>query len=222
MNTPDSNLTGNPYGISMSASYSGPAWPSETLPPTIGKLVYIERQALNYIIEKLLENKTLTLTEAILEVQQDSLWWTNELAPNNNTDTSTTWAPKGGKGRSYKGQPKGGKGRGKYQPKGRGVWQNNFSKGRGKGKGKGKRNDLQNRTNSGQNNQYNQAGQTRGANGMQPKIPRQQWIKNPRGTSYCENYHVYGTCQDGRNCTREHTCPGCGRGIHPLIYCRNC
>ena len=198
-------------------------------PPTISKLVYLERQAWNYVIEKLWENKTLSLADALQEIQGDTLWWTNELAQNTNY-TPTNWNEKG-KGR-YKGYQnnrntnyKGGKGKGKYQSKGRNVWQTSYPKGKGKGKGgKGKRNDLRQRS-SGQApyQQHNQAAPAQGSsNQLHPKIPRQQWMTRPRGIPYCENYHVYGTCQDGRNCTREHTCPGCGQGYHALMNCRNC
>ena len=213
------------------------------VPPTVAKLVYLERQAWNQIIEMLWEHTTMTITEAIEDLQGDSLWWTNELSntasTSLNSPTYTTGrAPKGG-GKS-KGGKWGGRGKGgRYQAPGRGVYQQSFGKGKGKkgkGKGKGKRNDLQQRNNSQQgswprppqsqnggnwNNNNNNRPQNNGGQ-MHPKIPRQQWIQRPNGIAFCENYHIYGTCRDGRNCTREHICPGCGQGVHPLHACANC
>ena len=215
------------------------------IPPTVGKLVYLERQAWNQIIEKLWEHKNMTITTALEELQGDSLWWTNELS--NSTTTPTPNSPnynnggRNGKG-GYRG--KGGKamGRGRYQQAGRSVIQQTYNKGKGKkGKGKGKngkRNDLQYRNNAQQqgsstrpppppgggnwnNNNSNRRQQNSGGQ-IHPKVPRQNWVQRPNGISFCENYHIYGTCQDGRNCTREHICPGCGQGVHPLHACRNC
>ena len=86
-------------------------------PPTVQKLVYIERHAWQLIIEKLWEDKHLSLPEALGDVQRDSLWWTNELATNSDNPTPTR-TPKGGdksKGQYYNRQDqyynnKGGKG----------------------------------------------------------------------------------------------------------------
>ena len=194
-------------------------------PPSVSKLVYLERQAWQLIIEKLWEDKNTTLPEALQEVQKDSLWWTNELTTN--SDYSTSRPPKGsGKSKGkYRNQHdgynnnKGGKGRSKHQSKTRQVWQTNYQKGgKGKSKGGGKRNDMQQRS-KGQDGNRSLPPPPQGG---QPKVPRANWLTRPNGTPYCENYHVRGTCQEGRNCPREHTCPGCGQGFHPLMHCRNC
>ena len=219
-------------------------------PPTVAKLVYTERCVWQLIIEKMWEDKYKTLPSALREIKDDSLWWTNELT-NTTDQTNPTRQAKGKKGNkggrgSYNynndnynnyGNQKGGKnGKGRSKGKGRGVWQHQFTKGNGsKGRGKkGQRNDLQQRQlpsqqngtdgatphGGGANNRWGQNQSPPQAN--QPRIPRQQWLQRPdRNVPYCENYHVRGACQEGRNCQREHTCPACGQGYHSLINCRN-
>ena len=102
---------------------------------------------------------------------------------------------------------------------------------KGKGKTKGKyRNDLQQRQSQnysrntprgqpGRHPPYQNNNYGRGHNSPQPTLPEDQWRPAPGTNQYCRNFHRHNNCPLGRNCTREHKCPACGRGYHSLAVC---
>jgi hypothetical protein len=64
-------------------------------PPSVSKLVYLERRAWQLIIEKMWEDKQKSVSTALQEVRDDTLWWTNELS--NTTEPTSPRTPKGDK-----------------------------------------------------------------------------------------------------------------------------
>ena len=187
--------------------------------PPLGQVMIAERKAWQAISTLMWSNRA-TLGEALKEVRGDHLWWTNEL------DLVRTHAP----------PPAQGKGKGKAprapppprqaaRDTTRHVRQPQIQQRQQKGKGQGKtsgrsggtpRNDIQQRALPPTGRKG--AGRSQGP---PPRLPTAQWPEPPNGVEFCRDYHIRGQCAQGRNCNREHNCPGCGQGPHSLTRCRS-
>ena len=195
----------------------GPTILKRKRPPSLRTLMIAERRAWQRIIIEMWEGKHLS--EALKELQVDSLWWSNELESGRTEEPTppTPYGRKGkGKGQHYNNPPP----RQPYQ--GNGAYQKGKSKGKAKGKNKGKNNQQQNSSATGQGQQQ-QRNDLASRRTLPHPIHQVDWrnARSPANKQYCRNYHVHGTCNDN-NCARDHLCPLCQRGPHPGSQCRQC
>jgi hypothetical protein len=183
-------------------------------PPSLVRLMIAERRAWQAVITLMWE-KDMRLDAALHKVQSNVLWWTNELEIKRDSTPHTKGAPKGDQHRPPSSP---GKGKGHYQssPKkaiNSALKPNTSPPHGGKGtksnKGKGN-NDLAKRS-------AKRALPHGLADGM--RVPPDQWGQPPHRQEWCNNFHSGRPCSG--NCGRDHTCPGCRKGSHPLTECRN-
>jgi hypothetical protein len=177
--------------------------------PTPSLILTFERQCWSEI-ELLMADGTTTLKEAMKKVMDDHGFLIRELyhPADKQSGSKGGGAPGGGASRWGPGGGRGpGKGRGRTRtPKGRGqkqggrqqtnTWE--YSKGAqdtwqpGKGQGKG-----------------GKAGKGGGKAGgkTHQNWPSQWAVKDPKGTKFCTNHHLFGSCAHGAQCSFSHNCP---------------
>ena len=208
----------------------GPTMAKRHQPPSVYTLMLAERRAWQRVITLMWEKRRLryTLGEALKVVRDDSLWWSNELEkgarppadfPRGRYDYARE--PKGA-GRDRRPSPYG-----SPKPPPPAPWGRPKGSG-GKASPKGGKSHTTHQNSKGgkKGGKPNQKGSSKPSGKSSPpsgtpKIPENQWLPAPPGTDYCWNFHVRGAC-NRTNCNREHTCPGCGKGPHPLHACRSC
>ena len=188
-------------------------------PPPLAIMMYAERLAWRKI--SLLVHEDISLSDAIDEIRQNTLFWQHEVGDkckwNKPSDEGGGW----GNGNSYRerNRPKGkGKGyqKGKYKKPHHndyhavqynydghnndgGGYPNHNGKGKGGKNGKGK-------------DGKGKGGKNKG---------KGKWVsKTDKGQYYCYP-HQHGTCNKGKNCPSSHNCPvdtGSGRGCNKAHY----
>jgi hypothetical protein len=182
-------------------------------PPTLARLMVAERRAWQAIITLMWE-KAMKLGDALRKVQNNVLWWTNELEIKKDEAPRQKSSQKGSPPRP---QQQMGKGKGGYQsqPKKTQSAQlkhDGHQSPTGKStKGKGKRNGRNEA--AGKNPKRSLPSGL--ADGM--RLPPDLWGDPPTKREWCNNFHSGRACSG--QCNRDHTCPACRKGIHPLSEC---
>ena len=163
----------------------GPEIGAKRPPPSPGILLAAERKAWALIEQHL--HGGMHLKEALLEVRNSTLFWQREIYERCYQENSSGKGPSWIRDRSRTPVGKG--------PKG--------TKGKGKSKGKGKKGSKSNDSSGPR--------PPRGApNPAAPSSSGGQWPanwskKDPRGTEFCQKYHLHNNCQG--SCGRSHHCP---------------
>jgi hypothetical protein len=181
-------------------------------PPSLTRLMIAERRAWQAIITLMWE-RDMKFIDALRKVQGNVLWWTNELEIKRDETPRAKASQKGGQSRP---QPQWGKGKRGYQSQPKRAQPTQLKTDghhapRGKNKGKGKKSG---RNDSGKNPKRSLPGNIDGF-----RIPQEEWGTPPTHREWCNKFHSGRPCAG--QCGRDHTCPACRRGSHPLSECWN-